>query len=119
MAGIRWSHSAYLFVLGCIAFGFGSLGYAARKRRWQGGLSSHMLGMSLSFIVLMTAFYVDNGPKLPIWKQLPVLVFWVGPSAIGLPLLARALRRRNARVAADLRATARAAATALSALWTS
>ena len=48
-----------------------------------------MLGMSLSYIVLMTAFYVDNGPKLPLWDRLPTLAFWIGPSAIGLPLLGR------------------------------
>ena len=65
MAFMRWEHSAYLFVLGCIAFVFGSSGYAARKRRWPGWLTTHMIGMSLSYIVLLTAFYVDNGPKLP------------------------------------------------------
>jgi hypothetical protein len=107
MAGMRWAQSAYLFVLGCIAFAFGSIGYAARKRRWPGWLTMHMLGMSLSYIVLMTAFYVDNGPKLPLWDRLPVVVFWIGPSAIGLPLLGRTVRR-YARWQADLRASVRA-----------
>jgi hypothetical protein len=66
-----------------------------------------MLGMSLSYIVLMTAFYVDNGPKLPLWDRLPVVAFWIGPSAIGLPLLGRTVRR-YARWQADLRASVRA-----------
>jgi hypothetical protein len=107
MAGMRWAQSAYLFVLGCIAFAFGSIGYAARKRRWPGWLTVHMLGMSLSYIVLMTAFYVDNGPKLPLWDRLPALAFWIGPSAIGLPLLGRTVRR-YARWQSDLRASVRA-----------
>jgi hypothetical protein len=114
MAFMRWEHDAYLFVLGSVAFVFGSIAYTARKRRWPGWLTTHMIGMSLSYIVLLTAFYVDNGPRLPLWDRLPIIVFWVGPSLIGLPLLARALLRHG-RVGADLRATARAAAAALSA----
>ena len=72
-----------------------------------------MVGMSLSYIVLLTAFYVDNGPKLPVWDRLPTIAFWVGPSIIGLPLLARALLRHG-RAASDIRASLRAAAAALS-----
>jgi hypothetical protein len=53
------------------AFTAGSVGYLARKRRWRGWLSVHIVGMSLSYIVLLTAFYVDNGPKLPLWDRLP------------------------------------------------
>jgi hypothetical protein len=114
MALMRWEHSAYLFVLGCVAFAFGSVGYVARKRRWPGWLTMHMIGMAVSYIVLLTAFYVDNGPKLPLWDRLPTIVFWVGPCLIGLPLLARALMR-NGRAVSDLRASMRAAAAALSA----
>jgi hypothetical protein len=114
MAAMRWTESAYLFVLGAVAFGFAALAYAARKNRWPGWLTVHMVGMSLSYIVLLTAFYVDNGPKLPIWNRLPTTAFWFGPSLIGLPLLARALLR-SGRTLSDLRATARAAAAALSA----
>ena len=113
LAVMRWTESAYLFVLGTIAFAFASLAYRARKKRWPGWLTVHMIGMSLSYIVLLTAFYVDNGPKLPLWNRLPTITFWLGPSLIGLPLLARALVRRG-RMAIDLRATVRAAAAALS-----
>jgi hypothetical protein len=68
--------------------------------------------MSLSYIVLLTAFYVDNGPNLPVWKLLPTIAFWSGPGIIGLPLVARGLLRHT-HVLADLRATVRAARTAL------
>lgn len=91
LAAMRWTESAYLFVLGSIAFGFALVAYRARKKRWAGWLTVHMVGMSLSYIVLLTAFYVDNGPKLPLWNRLPTIAFWVGPSMIGLPLMARAL----------------------------
>jgi len=112
MAGIRWSHDAHLFVLGAIAFTVASIGYSARRIRWQGWTSIHILGMSVSYIVLLTAFYVDNGPNLPVWKLLPTVAFWIGPSIIGLPLVARAVLRHT-HVLADLRDTVRAARTAL------
>jgi hypothetical protein len=113
LAAMRWTESAYLFVLGSVAFAFASVAFLARKRRWPGWLTVHMVGMSLSYIVLLTAFYVDNGPKLPLWNRLPTIVFWVGPSIIGLPLLARTLLRHG-RAASDLRASVRAATAALS-----
>ncbi|HEU5318268.1 MAG TPA: DUF2306 domain-containing protein [Chloroflexota bacterium] len=107
MAVLHWPQNAYLFVLGSVAFALGSLGYAARKRRWRGWLTLHIAGMSGSYVVLLTAFYVDNGPHLPVWQRLPAIAFWVGPSAIGLPLIAWTLRRRT-RPLADIRASVRA-----------
>ena len=104
MAVLRWQEDAYLLVLGALSFGLGSIGYAARKVRWPGWMTFHITSMSLSYIVLLTAFYVDNGPRLPLWDRLPPIGFWVGPSLIGLPLLARALPRHT-RVLGDLRAT--------------
>jgi hypothetical protein len=97
MAFLRWSEDAYLFVLGTISFGSGSAGYLARRVQWRGWLTCHILGMGLSYVVLMTAFYVDNGPRLPLWNQLPVVAFWTVPSLIGLPLIARALVRYGNR----------------------
>jgi len=42
---------------------------------------------------MLTAFYVDNGPHLPLWDRLPVLAFWLLPSAIGAPIIIRAVMR--------------------------
>jgi hypothetical protein len=49
--------------------------------------------MGSSYILLLTAFYVDNGKNLPIWKALPQLAFWLLPSAVGLPIITYALMR--------------------------
>ena len=46
-------------------------------------------------LLLLTAFYVDNGPHLPLWSSLPPLAYWVGPSLVGLPILVWALRRHT------------------------
>jgi hypothetical protein len=43
--------------------------------------------MGTSYILMLTAFYVDNGPNLPLWRELPDLAFWVLPSAVGAPLI--------------------------------
>ncbi len=69
--------------------------FAARKVRWNGWRSFHILGMSLSYVVLFTAFYVDNGPHLPLVNRLPTIVFWIMPSLIGLPLVTRAVRKHT------------------------
>lgn len=106
LAAMRWTESAYLFVLGAIAFAFALVGYSARKKRWPGWLTLHMVGMSVSYIVLLTAFYVDNGPRLPLWNRLPTIALWVGPSIIGLPLLARALVRHGRAASRRPRLTA-------------
>jgi hypothetical protein len=60
--------------------------------------------MGGSYIALLTGFYVDNGPFLPLWKELPHLTYWLLPSIIGAPLIWLALnryRRTTARIRAD------------------
>lgn len=96
---LRWSTDAYLFFIGVVAFGLATLGYAAQKVRWKGWLSAHLTGMGLSYIALLTAFYVDNGPHLPVLQRLPPVAFWVLPSLIGVPLVLRALVRQRREVA--------------------
>ncbi|MGH7918389.1 MAG: DUF2306 domain-containing protein [Candidatus Dormibacteraceae bacterium] len=93
LAIIRWTEDRDLFALGTIAFGFATVGYLARKIRWRGWTSFHILGMTLSYVVLLTAFYVDNGPHLPLLNRLPSIPFWTLPSLIGVPLVVRAVRR--------------------------
>jgi hypothetical protein len=47
--------------------------------------------MGLSYVLMLIAFYVDNGKQLPLWKDLPHFTYWLLPLAIGVPLIARAL----------------------------
>jgi hypothetical protein len=47
--------------------------------------------MGTSYILLLIAFYVDNGKSLPLWKELPSLTYWLLPAVVGLPLIVRAL----------------------------
>jgi hypothetical protein len=97
LAALRWPQDAYLLVLGNLSLGAATLGRTARRRRWQWRrwrwIGLHLAGMSASYILLLTAFYVDNGKNLPVWRSLPHLAYWLLPSAVGLPLVARALAR--------------------------
>jgi hypothetical protein len=104
MSALRWTEDRHLFALGTMAFLLASVGYLARRIRWRGWTSFHILGMGLSYVVLLTAFYVDNGPHLPVWDRLPALAYWTLPGLAGLPLLVRGLRRYT-HLTDDLRAT--------------
>lgn len=100
LAAMRWAEDYHLFVIGSIAFTAGSIGYLHRRLRRPGDVV-HITGMGMSYIALLTAFYVDNGRNLPLWSHLPHVAYWVLPSLIGLPLLARALRRTHAPAGAS------------------
>jgi hypothetical protein len=97
LATMRWKEDYHLFLLGALAFGVASAGRAARRELWRGWVRWHIPGMGLSYIVLATAFYVDNGKSLPLWKELPPISYWMIPAALGLPLVARALWRYRLR----------------------
>jgi hypothetical protein len=98
MALLRLGEDWHLLLIAVVAFAAGSLGYLARRRRWRGWLRLHLLGMSGSYIALLTGFYVDNGPNLPLWNRLPTVAFWVLPSLVGIPLVVRAMARRRLTV---------------------
>jgi hypothetical protein len=97
MAAIRWREDAHLFAIACVAFGLGLFGWRARRRQQPAWPTRHAIGMGGSYIALLTGFYVDNGPFLPLWNQLPHLTYWLLPSAVGVPLIWWALRRFHAR----------------------
>lgn len=93
LAAMRWTHDWHLFVLGALAFGSATLGRLSLRQAWRSRLSVHLSAMGASYILLLTAFYVDNGKNLPLWRELPALLYWVLPAAIGVPIIVRALLR--------------------------
>lgn len=90
---MRWAEDYHLFILGALSFASAYLGRIAARRRWRQWPRLHFVGMGLSYILLLTAFYVDNGKNLPLWKELPDIAFWFLPSVIGAPLILYALMR--------------------------
>jgi hypothetical protein len=96
LAALRWRQDYYLFLIGAVAFTAATVGYLHRRRHRPGD-TGHIAGMGVSYVAMLTAFYVDNGPHLPLWDRLPVLVFWLLPSAIGALIIIRAvIRARHA-----------------------
>ena len=98
----RWEADSSLFFLAVIGFGFALLGYGARRFRRELPVQcvlgkqwvvAHIIGMIGSYIVLWTAFYVDNAHLIPLLNRLPPLTFWVLPTLIALPFLVISLAR--------------------------
>jgi hypothetical protein len=58
-------------------------------------ISSHSAGDEdaaiLQHVLMLIAFYVDNGKQLPVWKDLGHVIYWLLPLAVGIPLIVRVL----------------------------
>lgn len=93
LALARWAEDRHLFLLAFAAFAAATFGRTAMRRRWLGAARLHIAGMGGSYVVLLTAFYVDNGPQLPVWRDLPHLAYWLIPGLVGLPIMLTALWR--------------------------
>jgi hypothetical protein len=91
LAAVRWAEDYHLFILGALSFAAAYLGRAARRHRWLHWVRLHITGMGASYVLLLIAFYVDNGHSLPLWKDLSPIAYWLLPAAIGIPVIVRAL----------------------------
>ena len=84
---LRWKEDYYLFILGCLSLAAAFVGRMARRKIWNNWAVYHITCMGLSYTILITAFYVDNGKFLPVWKDLPPIVYWTLPGIIGIPII--------------------------------
>lgn len=93
LAIARWAEDKALFVLALLAFGAALFG--RWTRRWTGAewVRAHLVAMGLSYVTMLTAFYVDNGPNLPVWRSLPPITYWILPALVGLPIIIATLLR--------------------------
>src|SRR5258706_5473772 len=88
---MRWSENYHLFILGAVSFGCAWFGRSALQLRWPNWIRLHIAGMSLSYLLMLIAFYVDSGKRLPVWKDLPHFTYWLLPLAVAAPLIIWAL----------------------------
>src|SRR5262249_9752763 len=98
---MRWAENYHLFVLGMLSFTAAYFGRSAPRRRWRQWPRLHLTGMGASYILMLTAFYVDNGKNLPLWRELPQIAFWLLPSAVGVPLIVHLMFRHPLILALD------------------
>ena len=89
LAAVRWAQDYHLFILGALSFAAACFGREARRHRWRGWVRLHISGMGASYVLLLIAFYVDNGKSLPLWRELPPVAYWLLPAAVGIPLRPR------------------------------
>jgi hypothetical protein len=101
LTAMRPRQDYQLALIGLVAFAAATIGYLHRRQHRPDD-APHIIGMGGSYVAMLTAFYVDNGPHLPLWDRLPRLSFWFLPGVIGIPIIARAVgRRARPRITAD------------------
>ena len=93
LSAARLAEDYHLFILGTLALMTACWARGAARRREPGWVQRHITGMGLSYVLLLTAFYVDNGKSLPLWSTLPLWAFWILPALIGTPVIVYALLR--------------------------
>ena len=92
LAVLRWRQDWDLLLLGTLAFTAATIGYLHRRRH-RSGHTGHIVGMGGSYAMMLTAFYVDNGPHLPLWDHLPTWAFWLLPGIVAALPIAQSIRR--------------------------
>jgi uncharacterized membrane protein len=96
LTALRPREDWYLALIGGIAVAGAGLGVRYR-RAGRPGDTGHIVGMGASLAAMLTAFYVDNGPHLPLWDRLPAWAFWLIPGVVAVPAIARSLRQARRR----------------------
>jgi hypothetical protein len=106
----HWPADAYLFGLATLGYSLALGGYSARRFRQtpllrhllgESWVIAHLSGMIGSYVVLWTAFYVDNAHLFPGFNKLPTLTFWVAPTLIAIPFLVVSIARFAPRTASQ------------------
>ena len=99
LAAMRWAEDYHLFFLGVLSYSAAVVARKAARSRRAGWVRLHITGMGASYILMLPASYVDNGKNLAVWRDLPAWTYWLLPSAVGIPLIFRALLRNPLAVA--------------------
>ena len=97
LGALHWSQDYYLVLLAILSIGSASIGRMAHRRHWQGWAYTHVVGMSLSYVAMLTAFSVEDGENLLLGRDIPHILYWFLPSLIAVPLVTRALMRNRKR----------------------
>src|SRR5262245_17213308 len=63
LSAMRWAQAYHLFVLGAFALLAAYVGREARRREVRSWPRIHIAGMGSSYVLLLIAFYVDNGKQ--------------------------------------------------------
>lgn len=89
---MRWPHNIHLLTIGILTLGLTFTGRKLAKTKPRLWARLHTICMGLSYVLLLTGFYVDNGKNLPFWNLFPQWFFYVFPTALGIPIILRVLK---------------------------
>lgn len=81
LVAVRWNEDCDFVIPGAAAFAAAYRARRARHKRWADWRRLHIIGMGTSYIFRLTAFYVDNGNNLPVWRDLSPISYWLLPVA--------------------------------------
>lgn len=84
---MRWPHNIHLLCIGTLALAAAWVGQRLVKSSAGRRTRVHTILMGMSYVLLLTGFYVDNGKNLPFWRQFPQWFFWIFPSVAGVPVI--------------------------------
>lgn len=88
---MRWPHNIHLLIIGVLTFCLTFIGRRFAKKRPTRWTRIHTVCMGLSYVLLLTGFYVDNGKNLPFWRMFPAWFFYVFPAIVGIPIIIKVL----------------------------
>lgn len=91
LAAMRWAHDYPLFILGFLSLSAAATGRRFVNHRSSWRIRGHTIAMGTSYVLLLVAFYVDNGRNLPFWRNLPHVTYWSLPLLLGAALIIRAV----------------------------
>ena len=89
---MRWPHNIHLLIIGTFAFCLAYLGRMLTKSKHKDWTRIHTICMGMSYVLLLTGFYVDNGKNLPFWSMFPEWFFYLFPSLVGIPIILKVLK---------------------------
>jgi hypothetical protein len=88
---MRWPHNIHLLIIGVLTFMLTYAGRRLARTKPKAWTRFHTICMGMSYVLLITGFYVDNGKNLPFWRMLPEWSFYFIPTAIGVPIMLKVL----------------------------
>ena len=89
---MSWPHNIHLLSIGSLAAALTYTGRGFAKSHPKNWTRLHTIVMGMSYVLLLTGFYIDNGKNLPFWRLFPQWSFWLFPAAVGIPIMLKVLR---------------------------
>ena len=89
---MRWPHNIHLLSIGSFAFVLTYSGRVLAKSQPKNWTSWHTICIGMSYVSLLTVFYVENGKNITFLRLFPQWFFWFFPAVVGIPIILKVLK---------------------------